>query len=198
MTRLVLVEDRPGFFDQFRAEGLALVPTHDPRAGVAIVHPTGPGLLTVDLALPGPAGYHCITALGGGTPDIPILAVIGGEQSILDTALSSRLRAFVRRERALRLAHVTGWPSTLALSSREFDRLMSVIRRCGRFTMQPERQYVLDIRTAGLLTTAGTTRATGLFRRVARDAVLDCPRRHLGAPCHCLVDVLDSGPSPPG
>lgn len=157
MTRLVLVEDRPGIFDEFRAEGLALVPTHDKRAGAAIVRLAGSGLVTVDLALPGHAGYHSVSALGGGTSIVPILAVIGCRQSMHEMALSSRLRAFIRGERALRLSQVAGWPSTLALTAREFDRLMSIVRRCGRLATQPERQYLLDVRAVGFLTTTGAT-----------------------------------------
>lgn len=99
---------------------------------MAIVRPTGSGLLTVDLALPGPAGHRCVTALGGGSSDVPILALVGCDNSIHETALSARLRALVRRDRALRFSSFAGWPSTLGLPSREFDRLMTVVRRCGR------------------------------------------------------------------
>lgn len=146
MTRLVLVEDRPGSFDEFRTEGLAVVPTHDARVGVAIVHLGGSGLLTVDLALPGQAGYRCVTALGGGSADVPILAVLGCDEA--------PVRILARRQRALRLAHVAGWPSTLGLPPRQFDRLMSILRRCGRFTTQPDRQYLLSVRTVGFFAAA--------------------------------------------
>jgi hypothetical protein len=142
MTRLLIIEGHPGL---------------GPPGGVAIVRPSGAGLLTVDLALPGHAGYRCVTALGGGAPDIPILAVVGRDQSTRETALGSRLRAFVRRDRPLRLTPVAGWPSMLGLPPREFDRLMSVVRRCGRFAMQPERQYLLDVRMVGCLSTASST-----------------------------------------
>src|SRR5579862_3441249 len=182
MMRLVVAEDRPGLSAEFRAEGLEVVPAHDDRAGVALVHLAGAGLLTVDLALPGPAGYQCVTALGGGTAAIPILAIIGCDQTTHEWALSSRLRAFVRRERALRLAHVAGWPSALALPSREFDRLMSVVRRCGRFTTQPQRRYLLDVRTVGfLVATADAVSDSGAHAdtwhamqfAIARDASLE-------------------------
>ena len=142
MTRLVIIEDRP------KPGGPLKGPT-----GMAVVHLAGSGLLTVDLALPGHAGYRCVTALGSGSGDIPILALVGCDQSSPETALGARLRAFVRRERALRLAHVAGWPSTLGLPPREFDRLMAVVRRCGRLTTQPERQYLLNVRSVGFLAT---------------------------------------------
>ena len=148
---MLVVEDRPGFAVEFQSEGLALVPTDDDRDGMAIVRLTGSGFLTVDLALPGLAGYRCVTALGGGTSEVPILAVVGCDKAIRETALGARLRAFIRRERALRLAHVAGWPSTMGLPSREFDRLMAIVRRCGRFSTQPDRQYVLTVRTVGFL-----------------------------------------------
>src|SRR5579872_6673928 len=141
MTRLLIIEGPRG---------------SGPPGGVAIVRPTGAGILTVDLALPGYAGYQCVTALGEGAADIPVLAVVGCEQSTHETALTSRIRAFVRRERPLRLRHVAGWPSMLGLPTREFDRLMSVVRRCGRFATQPERQYLLDVRMVGFLSTAST------------------------------------------
>lgn len=153
----MLVEDRPGSVDEFQAESLALVRTHDRRTGVVIVRLAGSGLLTVDLAVPGRAGYRCVTALGGGSSEVPILAVLGCDDAIHETALSARLRAFVRRERALRLANVAGWPSTLGLPSREFDRLMTVVRRCGRLTTEPDRQYLLTVRTVGFLVTTGIT-----------------------------------------
>jgi len=156
MTGLMLIEDRPGFFDEFRPGADSFVPVQGNR-GVALVRLAGSGILTVDLALPGYAGYRCVTALGGGASEVPILAVVGCDQSIPDRALGARLRAFVRRNRALRLAHMAGWPSTLGLPSREFDRLMAVVRRCGRVATQPERQYVLTVRTVGFLTPSGTT-----------------------------------------
>lgn len=149
MTRLLIVARRlapgeplGGLGGALRraAERLLVVPTHDDRAGVAIVHGGGSGLLTVDLALPGLAGFRCVTALGGGSSDIPILA-------IHDTSPS--------RERALRLAHIAGWPSTLGLPPREFDRLMSLVRRCGRLKTQPERQYHLNVRVVGFLVAGG-------------------------------------------
>jgi hypothetical protein len=155
---LMLVEDRPGSVDEFQADGLAVAPAHDSRTGMAIVRLAGSGLLSVDLALPGHAGYRCVTAIGGGSSDVPILAVLGCDDAIHETALGARLRAFVRRERALRLAHVAGWPSTLGLPSREFDRLMMVVRRCGRLTTQPDRQYLLTVRTIGFLVATGGAR----------------------------------------
>jgi hypothetical protein len=131
MTRLPLIEDRPGVVDGFRAEGLALVRTYEDRAGLACVRLASSGLLTVDLALPGQAGYPCVTALGGATSEIPIL-VVGG---------------------------CDGWPSTLGLPSREFDGLMTIVRRCGRVTTDPERRYDLSVRTAGFLVSGAATLA---------------------------------------
>jgi len=157
MTRLLLIEDRPGNVDAFRAEGLSLVRTRDDREGLACVRLAGSGMVTVDLALPGHAGYRCVTALAGGGSEIPILAVGGCDQSLHETALSSRLRALVRRDRAIRMDHMAGWPSTLGLSSREFDRLMTIVRRCGRLTMDPDRRYLLTVRMAAFLVAPGST-----------------------------------------
>jgi len=182
MTRLLLIEDRPGIVDAFRAEGLLLVRTSDERAGLACVRLTGSGLLTVDLALPGHAGYRCVNALSGGTADIPILAVAGCDPSLHEDALSARLRSLVRRDRAIRLDHVAGWPSTLGLSPREFDRLMTIVRRCGRVTMDPDRRYLLTLRAAGFLVPAVSPLAdAGTYSdawhatqvAIARDATLE-------------------------
>ena len=182
MTRLVLIEDRPGFVQEFHAEGLALVPAHEDRVGMAFVRVARSGVLTVDLALPGHAGYRCITALGGGIPDVPVLAIIGRDDAVRQSALSARLRAFVRRDRALHLAHVAGWPSTLGLPSRDFDRLMAVVRRCGRIVTQPERQYVLTVRAMGFLMAARETGSDqgsyadawhAMEFAIARDATLE-------------------------
>src|SRR5215469_10764203 len=103
MTRLVLVEDR-------------LEIAHEDRAGTALIRFGSPGVLTVDLALPGYSGYRCVTALSGGTIEVPILAISGCDQSINETAISARLRTFVRRSRAFRLDYLPGWPATLGLS----------------------------------------------------------------------------------
>ena len=181
MTRLLLIEDRPGIVDAFRAEGLSLVRTSDDRAGLACVRLTGSGLLTVDLALPGHAGYRCVSALSGGTADIPILAVTGCDPSLHEDALAARLRSLVRRDRAIRLDHVAGWPSTLGLSPREFDRLMTIVRRCGRVTMDPDRRYLLTVRAAGFLVASGTTHDSTTYSdawhatqvAIARDATLE-------------------------
>jgi len=157
MVRLLLIEDRPGLFEALRAEGVALAPAHDQRAGLAFARLAGPGIVTVDVALPGHDGYRCVNALSGGASEIPVLALVGCDHSIHETALGARLRAFVRRDRAVHLGSIAGWPSTLGLSSREFDRLMAIIRRCGRFTMEPERRYLLDVRTVGFLVPFGAT-----------------------------------------
>jgi hypothetical protein len=157
MTRLMVIEDRPGIIVALQAEGLSLVRARDDRPGLAFVRLAGSGLLTVDLTLPGHAGYRCVNALSGAAPDVPILAVVGCDNSLLGTVLSARLRALVRRDRVVQLATLAGWPSTLGLPSREFDRLMAIVRRCGRVTMDPDRRYVLTVRTAGFLVAAGTT-----------------------------------------
>jgi len=158
MTRLVLVEDRPGIVDAFHAEGLSLVRTLDDREGLACVRPATSGV-AVDLAVPGLAGYRCVTALVGSASEVPVLAVGGCDQSVPDTALSARLKAFVRRDRAIRLDYMAGWPSTLGLASREFDRLMTIVRRCGRVTMDPDRRYRLSVRVLGFLMPTGVTPA---------------------------------------
>jgi CheY-like chemotaxis protein len=181
MTRLLVIEDRPGIAVAFQAEGLSLVRAYDDRHGLAFVRLARSGLVTVDLALPGQAGYRCVNALSGGGPDVPILAVVGCDDSIRETALSARLRPFVRRDRAVQLATIAGWPSTLGLPSREFDRLMAIVRRCGRVTMDPERRYLLTVRTSGFLVPAGATLAeSGAYSdawhatqfTIARDATL--------------------------
>jgi hypothetical protein len=181
MTRLLLIEDRSGIIDAFRAEGLQFVRISDDRAGLACVRLTGSGLLTVDLALPGHAGYRCVNALAGGTADIPMLAVTGCDPSLHEDALPARLRALVRRDRAIRLDHVAGWPSTLGLSPRELDRLMTIVRRCGRVTMDPDRRYLLTVHTAGFLVATGTMQDATSYSdawhatqvAIARDATLE-------------------------
>jgi DNA-binding response OmpR family regulator len=188
MTRLVLIEDRPGIVDALRAEGVAVVPTCDDREGFACVRSASPGVVTVDLALPGQAGYRCVSALAGVTSatgtasEIPIIAVGQCDQSTPETALSARLRAFVRRDRPIRLDYLAGWPSTLGLSSREFDRFMMIVRRCGRVVMDPDRRFFLSVRTFGFLRADDATDwESGLYSdawhatqfAIARDTTLE-------------------------
>lgn len=77
MPSILIIEDNPdlalGLANNLEIEGYTVDVCHDGAEGLARARQTSPGLIILDLALPGLDGYRVLSALRAESNDVPVL-----------------------------------------------------------------------------------------------------------------------------